>query len=295
MKQEEESRIGQNHLYEIARKHEINNKFLLYLREMKNLIFNMSGEPVEGVEGAKILDFSSLEGTNCYCDAESAEQLRKALAQQEDMPGINWIDTGDYHYISALTTERIEEDYILVVFDHHPDMQEPMAKGMLSCGNWAREAFIKQAKPDAEHINRGHMKQLLLVGINPGLELEFLDLIMDDVLAIDENEFKDIKAESFKLSSDSKEMLSLLDPKLPIYISLDLDVLVKDYARTNWDQGKMGLDELKCMIHELTKGRKLIGADICGGLSASKGGTEKDNTINAATRAELQKYFGRII
>ena len=262
---------------------------------MKNIIFNMSGEPVKGVSGAEILDFSSLEGTNCYCDAESAEHLRKAIAGQDGLQRVNWIDTGDYHYISALTTERIEEDYILAVFDHHPDMQEPMAEGMLSCGNWAREAFIKQAKPDEGHINRGHMKQLLLIGINPELELEFLDLIMEEVLAIEENEFRDIKAESFKLSADSRDMIALLHKKLPIYISLDLDVLGKAYARTNWDQGRMGLDELKCMIDVLTKGRKLIGADICGGLTESKGAIEQDNIINAGTRAELQKYFEKLI
>lgn len=262
---------------------------------MKNVIFNMSGEPVQGVTGAEVLDLSALDGTNCYCSTDSEASIARAIEGLGEEKRINWIDTGDYHYLSAITTDKIDRDYILLVLDHHPDTQEPAFEGILSCGGWVREAFRRQAGADAEHVNRGHLKQVLLVGINPELELEFIDMIMDDVLAIDEFEFKGLDADSLKISADTKDMLSLLTPGLPVYISLDLDVLAEKYARTNWDQGRMSPDEVKAVIGAVAGRREVLGVDVCGGLTAAKGGTDTDAELNAALRAGFQSYFENLM
>lgn len=262
---------------------------------MKNVVFNMSGEAVQGVAGAEVLDLSALDGTNCYCSNESEVSISAAIDSLGGEKRINWIDTGDYHYLSAITTGKIDQDYILLVLDHHPDTQEPAFEGMLSCGGWVREAFRRQAGADAEHINRGRLKQVLLVGINPDLELEFIDMIMDDVLAIDEFEFKGLDAESIKISADTKDMLSLLSPGLPVYISLDLDVLSEKFARTNWDQGRMSPDEVKAIIKAVVGRREVLGVDVCGGITAAKGGTDADGQLNAALRADFQQFFENIM
>ena len=55
--------------------------------------------------------------------------------------------------------------------------------------------------------------------------------------------------------------------ELPVYISVDLDVLSEDYARTNWDQGTMTMDELYSMLSALARSRRIVGADICGGTT----------------------------
>ncbi len=51
---------------------------------------------------------------------------------------------------------------------------------------------------------------------------------------------------------------------LPIYISIDKDVLSEEFAITDWDQGTMSLDEMISILKELFSGRKIIGVDICG-------------------------------
>ena len=55
-----------------------------------------------------IADFSAFEGTNCYCSAESAERIRRAVA---DLPlhAFHVIGTGDYHYQTLFWLERIAE------------------------------------------------------------------------------------------------------------------------------------------------------------------------------------------
>ena len=48
--------------------------------------------------------------------------------------GIHFIDNGNYHYLTKLWIEKIDEPFILVVFDHHSDMQKPLYQDFLSCG-----------------------------------------------------------------------------------------------------------------------------------------------------------------
>lgn len=68
-----------------------------------------------------------------------------------------------------------------------------------------------------------------------------------------------------------------------IYLSIDLDILSTDWARTDWSQGEMNLPELLEKISKVLEGRRLIGVDICGGLSESKGGTVEDLELNQRT------------
>ena len=52
--------------------------------------------------------------------------------------------------------------------------------------------------------------------------------------------------------------------ELPVYLSIDKDVLSRDDARTNWDQGEMSLEQMQEMIKQISRERKLLGVDICG-------------------------------
>ena len=51
---------------------------------------------------------------------------------------------------------------------------------------------------------------------------------------------------------------------LPLYISIDKDVLRAEDADTNWDQGGMRLDRLTECLRIISRSRRIIGCDICG-------------------------------
>ena len=258
---------------------------------MKNIFFDMSGAcRDEGLDrylyGAETVDLSTVEGTNCYCDGAAAAAIRSAIA---GLPAaaLHWCDTGDYHYLSGFLLEKAAaenggEPFALVLFDHHPDMQEPAFGHVLSCGGWARDAFRDIPS----------LTQVLMVGINPDLELDILDLVFDGVLAVTS---EDLRHTGDSLSRDVLEMFSLLEPRIPVYISIDKDVLTTDYARTDWDQGGMTLAQLESAVMLATKGHRLLGADICGGLTRSKGATDEDIAINLQTDLALEKLFGNLI
>lgn len=161
-------------------------------------------------------DFSRLEGTVCYCSDEAAEQIRARIAGLP-LGAVHLIGTGDCHYQSLFWMERIEEPFALVLFDNHPDDQEPaFGADILSCGSWVARARATLPLMRADYWLR-----------------------------------------------DSRT--AEIPRSLPLYLSIDIDVLSEEYARTHWSQGDMSLPELVAAVENLKSAHRIIGADICGG------------------------------
>ena len=96
------------------------------MSEQIPLIMDFTGvyrdEPFFMQHDFRWLDCRDLRGTSCYCDEEAVKQLRERMAAYSPC-GIHLIDSGNYHYVSKLWTDRLERPFSLVLFDHHPDMQ----------------------------------------------------------------------------------------------------------------------------------------------------------------------------
>lgn len=78
---------------------------------------------------------------------------------------------------------------------------------------------------------------------------------------------------------------------LPLYISLDKDVMSRDYARTDWDQGEMTLQEVMDVITHAAEGREVIGIDVCGEITFEKGACGEDVDINLQTNYTLSEFL----
>lgn len=77
-----------------------------------------------------------------------------------------------------------------------------------------------------------------------------------------------------------------------LYLSVDMDVLSEDYARTDWDQGNMSLESLCRTVRDISSSGRLAGADICGGITAEKGGTQADFDLNARSTDAILEALG---
>ncbi|MBN2927640.1 MAG: hypothetical protein JTJ12_09500 [Eubacterium sp.] len=51
---------------------------------------------------------------------------------------------------------------------------------------------------------------------------------------------------------------------LPVYISIDKDILDKQYTETNWSQGNMSLPMLERLLSHFLENGNIFGIDICG-------------------------------
>ena len=76
-----------------------------------------------------------------------------------------------------------------------------------------------------------------------------------------------------------------------VYLSIDLDVLRREDARTDWDQGGMTLDELLSAVGEIARTCRVLGVDVCGGISRAKGAVDEDLTINLRTCQRIQDFL----
>ena len=106
---------------------------------MKSLLVHMSSlfsDEEWSPEGAGHLDLTALKGTTCYCDAAAEEAISDAF-KSLPVNALHWIDGGDYHYLSDIWMRFLDAPAQLVLFDHHPDDQDPAFGGeILSCGGW---------------------------------------------------------------------------------------------------------------------------------------------------------------
>ena len=76
-----------------------------------------------------------------------------------------------------------------------------------------------------------------------------------------------------------------------VYVSLDKDILAREWARTDWSQGTHTLTQVEEMLTRILEGAEVVAIDICGEISPSKGGTPEDLRINRETNIELYTHI----
>ena len=222
-------------------------------KKIEPLICDLSGIYGRMYRDMPLIDMTDISGTNCYCDDIASAEIKSRLADA-DCGGIHLIDSGNYHYMTFFFLEKIQSPFALVLVDHHSDMQMPAFGNILSCGGWVKYAL--------ERIS--FLNKVYIIG------------------ATDE---EDERIEYIK----SADFLSKSD--LPVYLSIDKDVLSTDFAATDWDQGDMRLDEMISLINIIKNSADLIGADICG--EKKEDATESDIAVNIKTNAKLIEALSR--
>ncbi len=78
---------------------------------------------------------------------------------------------------------------------------------------------------------------------------------------------------------------------LPVYCSVDKDILSREACPVNWDQGETSLEDLLQGIRKVLGGRELLGADICGApLPDSSGEKETAGAFWANRFVDVSLY-----
>lgn len=221
------------------------------------------------------IDCTDLDGTDCYCDSEACRVLEQRIAPYHS-DCIHFIDSGNYHYMTKLWTDRLDYPFSLVVFDHHPDMQPTLFDDMLSCGSWVKEML--DSNPELKHV--------VIAGASDDLIGKVLPGYRDRVKFYSERELS---------QEDGWARFSSGHVDTPVYISVDKDVLDTASAVTNWDQGSLSLPELESLLSAILRKEQIIGVDICGECSRSLDYFEESRELEMDGKAnsELLSLFLR--
>jgi arginase family enzyme len=175
--------------------------------------------------------------------------------------------SGDYHHLSALWLRRLEEPVTLVSFDNHPDwdirpphwccgtwinraLELPMVRRAViwGCGNyelnWPANLFVSrkalrterlQVWPWTERLKNSGRKRW------PGMTRE---------------NWRE------KFSDFARRIIGE-----KIYVTVDLDCLAREEARTNWENGLFKIEDIAWALEELRSQSEIVGGDLCGGYS----------------------------
>lgn len=225
----------------------------------------------------RYFDFTNLSSVNCYCDDEAFLTIKKEIYNRpvKDKRMINFLDNGNFHYLSYLTMSMIEQDFCLVLFDNHPDAKEPIFP-ILSCGGWVIDTLK----------NLSHLRKIVFIGVDPLLFDEINDIF--DIYNFKQVRYdKDKRIYIYEAYNNTK-------PDYPVYLSIDKDVFDKEFASTMWSQGNMTFDEFKSFAKNTLGNKFILGIDITGEIGENTfdtRGNRLNEKANSLILKEIFKYF----
>lgn len=230
-------------------------------------------EDIKDIDRFRYIDCSDIQETDMYCSKNAYEKIWGRI-EPYGIQGIHYIDSGNYHYITKIITDHITEPFGLVMYDHHTDMQIPMVPEMMSCGDWAGQTLIQNE----------NLRQLVIVG-PPESDIE---QALESYSGSQSGRLLTFSAED--LHGDLLEnKLKLIRTDLPLYISIDKDVLGTEYTETNWSQGDMSIDGLERLLSVFLGGQgEEKNTDACRNDERYDGGIRHSRILGVDVCGEVQ-------
>ena len=227
-------------------------------------------EDIKDIDRFRYIDCSDIQETDMYCSKNAYEKIWGRIEPY----GIQGIHSGNYHYITKIITDHITEPFGLVMYDHHTDMQIPMVPEMMSCGDWAGQTLIQNE----------NLRQLVVVG-PPESDIE---QTLESYSGSQSGRLLTFSAED--LHGDLLEnKLKLIRTDLPLYISIDKDVLGTEYTETNWSQGDMSIDGLERLLSVFLGGQaEEKNTDACRNDERYDGGIRHSRILGVDVCGEVQ-------
>ncbi|MCH3973438.1 MAG: arginase family protein [Oscillospiraceae bacterium] len=194
------------------------------------------------------INCTDIPGTCCYCTPQAAEELRHRL-KDHSAYGIHFLDSGDYHYVTGLWLEKIQEPFHLLLFDYHSDMQPPRFPGLFSCGGWVKDVM--------DH--HPFLQNVCIVGPDQSAFAQISEKYRSRLICISLQALQE---------KETWGQLEKLKTGMPVYISIDKDVMSRYFACTDWSQGQLSLQVLEKLLQIFESHCRILGIDICGECKA---------------------------
>jgi arginase family enzyme len=176
--------------------------------------------------------------------------------------------SGDFHHLSALWARRLNDPFVLVSFDNHPDWDvRPPRWG---CGGWVNRALelphVKKVSVwgcgnfecwwPRQFFGNRHAEREGRLEVHPWA---------DDRPASDQDRRGAI------LRANWREHFAQFASELAgsnVYVTIDLDCLRAEDAITNWESGRFTVDDVAWALAQLRASQaRILAGDICGAFS----------------------------
>jgi len=206
---------------------------------------------------------------------------------QHPQPWLTFLGSGDCHHLTLLLLQALSESArpaTLIVIDNHPDWF--VVPPRYHCGNWVsgalrlpwlREAILLgQDSPDLRgacfwrapfrELRRGRVSLFPYGRSRIRVPFWWPRTVAGAAASTRrwygvELSFQTVQQVGARRLFD--EVASRVAGQR-VYLSIDKDCLAPPYAATDWEQGRLSLDELRYGIQRVREAATLVGADVCG-------------------------------
>jgi hypothetical protein len=213
-------------------------------------------------------------------------RLAAAVGDTSDRaPAVTWLGSGDFHHVSAilvaLAAKRCPAPLTVVAFDNHPDWVA--FRSGVHCGSWVRHVLdlgtvarvvgIGMTSrdlvwPEFKGAGLGHVAsgKLVLFPLSETSSFVMGDYGQGPGHGQRGRRVHWTSAPGLCAAANSSSVIDAIQTEA-IYITIDKDVLSGGEAATNWDQGRLSLEELLSWLRLLASRFKVAGVDVCGDYS----------------------------
>jgi hypothetical protein len=218
------------------------------------------------------------------CSFARFERFQHALTAElgvpvPDEPALTFVGSGDFHHVTLALLRRIDRPFNLLVLDKHPDWMRGIP--VMHCGTWLYHA-----------ARLPHVRRIIHIGGDVDFDNGFRWLapwpwlrqgkihVIPSVRRFQRGGWSELAfpalRENAATPADWRRIEALLMPlrddleRVPLYISLDKDVLGARHAVVNWDSGFLNLNEVESIICGFIDAARgdVVGMDIVGDWSA---------------------------
>jgi hypothetical protein len=193
-------------------------------------------------------------------------------------PMLTFCGSGDFHHVSLALLARQESPFNLVVIDNHPDWMRGVP--FLHCGTWLYHAARLPQLNRIIHIG-GDVdfdNYYRWMAPWPWLRSEKI-IVLPALRQFQRGQWRNVPHTALRRRpaepvtperlDEALQPLGQVLGSLPLYVSLDKDVMTAAEAVVNWDSGHLTLPEVRIVLQSLLRaaGGQLAAMDVVGDWS----------------------------
>jgi hypothetical protein len=217
------------------------------------------------------------------CDFFRFAYFEQALQKQlgdagVEPPMLTFYGSGDFHHVSLALLRRLRGPFNLLVLDNHPDWMRRVP--FLHCGTWLYHAARLPQVHRVFHVGGDVDFDNFYRVLAPWQMLHRGKIVVIPAIrpyhvgpwaSIPNAPLRDPPQAPLRPSVLRDQLIPYREElaQLPLYISLDKDVMLSAESIVNWDSGHLTLDEVREVLTAFidTARGNLIGMDILGDWS----------------------------
>jgi len=178
--------------------------------------------------------------------------------------------SGDFHHLTALWLRRHPEPLVVVSFDNHPDWD--VRPPRWACGGWVNRALELPQVQKVSVWGCGNFEYWWPARVFGNRRAESTGILEIRAWA-DDRPRKDQESRGAIFRRSWREQFEQFAAGLvgkSVYVTVDLDCLESGAAVTNWENGRLTVDDLVWALEGLRREGRIVAGDICGAFSKPK-------------------------